>query len=72
VVTDQRTYYIRRTRLGRTGWTRVRGSAQAAREVAAWRSAGWTVDEPVPSNPVIRAEVKAWERKAKGYPGSMK
>lgn len=47
-----------------TGWTRVRGSAQAAREAAAWRTEGWTADI-VPSTPGIRATVRGWEKAAR-------
>jgi hypothetical protein len=52
----------------RTGWTRVRGSNQANREVRAWQSAGWTAALH-PATPEIRAEVRAWQKQAKGYPG---
>lgn len=50
------------------GWTRVRGSRQAERERAAWTATGWTA-EVVPTSPQVRAEVRAWERVAQGYPG---
>lgn len=51
-----------------TGWTRVRGDRQAAREAAAWQAQGWTTTTVLTSVPV-RAEVRAWERGAKGHPG---
>jgi hypothetical protein len=52
----------------RTGWTRVRGGTQAGREAAAWRTAGWTTDT-VRTSPQVLAEVREWQRHAKGYPG---
>lgn len=51
-----------------SGWTRVRGSAQAAREATAWGGLGWTTVR-VRTSPEVRAEVRAWERAAKGHPG---
>jgi hypothetical protein len=52
----------------RAGWTRVRGSAQAFREAGAWAAEGWTT-RIFASTRTVRAEVRAWERTAKGHPG---
>jgi hypothetical protein len=55
----------------RVGWVGpIRSAAQADREVAAWTSAGWTAAK-YPTSPAIRAEVAAWQRQAKGYPGEV-
>lgn len=51
-----------------TGWTRVRGKAQAGREAKAWGDQGWST-LTLPTSPQVRAEVRAWERAAQGYPG---
>ena len=69
---DRRTMYVHRTRGGRgpdgrEGWTRV-PARRALAEMIAWREAGWTV-RIVPSTPAVRAQVAAWEARAKGHPG---
>lgn len=55
-------FYIRREKDQRKGWTGpIRSYKQARREFAAWRDAGWesTIED---STPEIRREVRAWQR----------
>lgn len=55
-------YYIRRSKADRKGWTGpIRSERQADREVAAWQSIGWDARREV-STPEVRAEVRTWER----------
>jgi hypothetical protein len=55
-------FYVRRTREGRTGWTGpIRSPHQADREAAAWFLMGYLV-EVVPSSPAVRKDVRDWER----------
>jgi hypothetical protein len=55
-------FYVKRSRNGRTGWTgSIRSAAQAERERAAWAEAGWTA-EVVANSAEVRAQVRAWER----------
>lgn len=73
-------WYVKRERGTRVGWVGpIRSEAQADREVAAWTNpdphrwgeAGpWTAAK-YPTSPQVRAEVRAWERQAKGYPGEV-
>lgn len=57
-------FYIKRTRDDRTGWTGpIRSFRQARREYSAWEDAGW--DAKIEDNtPQVRAEVRAWQREA--------
>lgn len=58
--------YVHRTRPGREGWVgSIRSPAQAEREAAAWRQAGWEATVH-PTSPQVRARVRAWEKRAKG------
>ena len=58
-------FYVRRERNGRTGWTGpIRSLRQATRENIAWRNAGWTATVE-PSTPEIRRQIREWERNIK-------
>jgi hypothetical protein len=55
-------FYVRRERDGRIGWTGpIRSANQVEREAQAWRDAGWsaTVEQ---STPEIRQQIRDWER----------
>jgi hypothetical protein len=54
-------FYIRRTRDDRNGWTGpIRSYRQARREFAAWTEAGWdAVIED--STPEVRTAVRQWQ-----------
>jgi hypothetical protein len=54
-----------------TGWTRVRGSAQAEREAAAWRREGWDT-ETMPTSPAVRDMVRIWESRGERPPRRVK
>lgn len=59
-------FYVRRVRGDRIGWTGpIRSHRQVKRERAAWIEAGWeaTIHE---STPAVRAEVRAWQRSVRG------
>lgn len=53
--------YVHRSLDGRDGWVGpLRSPAQAEREAAAWRSAGWEAAVH-PSTPDVRRAVREWE-----------
>lgn len=54
-------HYVRREKDDRVGWIGpIVSAAQAAREVAAWRDAGWSA-EAYPTSPEIRRTVREWQ-----------
>jgi hypothetical protein len=55
-------FYVKRERDGRTGWTGpIRSGNQADREAQAWNDAGWLATV-WPSTPEVRKQVREWER----------
>jgi len=55
-------FYVKRERTNRIGWTGpIRSAKQAEREAQAWRNAFWTATV-LPSSPEVRKQVRAWER----------
>jgi hypothetical protein len=58
-------FYVKRERDGRTGWTGpIRSELQAGREAEAWRLVNWTADV-VQSTPEVRKQIREWERKVR-------
>jgi hypothetical protein len=59
-------YYVKRSggRFGQGYVGPIRSEKQAQRECEAWRGAGHTA-ELLPSSPLVRAEVRAWSKKAR-------
>jgi hypothetical protein len=60
------TYYVKRSggQLGYAFVGPIRSERQAQREVAAWQSCGHSA-QLLPSTPLVRAEVRAWQRAVK-------
>jgi hypothetical protein len=56
------TFYVVRTKDGRTSYTgSIRSRQRVEREAAAWRDAGWEA-KVEPTSPELRAKIRAWER----------
>jgi len=55
-------FYVKRERDGRIGWTGpIRSARQVQREADAWRSVGWTATVEQ-STPEIRKQIREWEK----------
>ena len=57
------TWYVKRVKGDRTGWTRISsgGEKQAGKEAAAWKAYGWTCTT-MPASPKVLATIARWEQ----------
>lgn len=61
---DSKSFYVKRTRDARIGWTgSIRPLAQAMREAAAWRVAGWEA-QVLPNTREVRRDARLWSQLA--------
>jgi hypothetical protein len=55
-------FYVKREKDGREGWTGpIRSFNQARREFAAWEDAGWSA-KIEDSTPEVRKQVRDWQK----------